>query len=127
MIKEDKMRRIQSVAMVLLVLLLAVGAFAEGPVVTSAYKLAWDYVEAPEAPATEFRLYLSRTAGIVPDGNPTTIVGPTEREWIISSVPGQWHAVVTILSDTVESGPSNEVAFFVLPPPTNLRVEPVVP
>ncbi len=116
----------QLIYAIMLSLAAAVCASAEGPVVTSAWKLAWDYVEPIEAPTTEFRVYLSRTKSVVPDGTSfVSTTGPAEREWVISAVPGQWYAVVTVVSGTTESGASNEVAFFVLPPPANLRVEPV--
>ncbi len=108
--------------MVAVFVLLASGAFAQtGTVVTSASFLAWDY-PTPATGVTGFRVYLSRTPGVVPDATPEATVAATLREWAIVASIGQWYAVVTAVAGTVESAPSNEIPFFVLEKPANLRV-----
>lgn len=93
-------------------------------VVPQASRLAWDYDIAADYVA-QFNIYLSRTATIVPDGNPTASVAWPDLEWVIDGAPGRWYAVVTAVATDVEateSGPSNEIAFVVMGPPTNLTV-----
>ena len=108
---------------VALALLFTGTTFAEGPVIASASKLNWDYDLAAFTP-DGFQIYLSRTSGIVPASLIAVdfVIG-SELEWAIVAAPGQWYAVVTAVSATEESGPSNEIPFFVLPPPVNLRVQ----
>ncbi len=95
-----------------------------GQVVTSASFLAWDYsIAATEI--KEFRVYLSRTPGVVTSGAATAVVTFPTLQWPISAGIGQWYSVVTAVTTTnVQSGPSNELPFFVLEGPKNLRVAP---
>jgi hypothetical protein len=92
-----------------------------GPVVTSASFLEWDY-NASASGVTAFRVYLSRNPGVVPDASPDATVAYPTKAWAVVAAPGQWYAVVTAVAGTAESGPSNEVPFFVLEAPSNLRV-----
>lgn len=93
-------------------------------VVPKAARLAWDYDETTDYVA-QFNVYLSRTATIIPDGNPTAMVAWPVKEWVIDAQPGRWHAVVTAVgtdAEATESGPSNEITFIVIGAPGNLRV-----
>ncbi len=96
-----------------------------GPVVTNASFLEWDHEAASATITDEYRIYLSRTAGVAPDGTPDATVAAPNLEWAISGIqPGQWHAVVTAydVEADVESGPSGEISFFVLEGPSNFSV-----
>ena len=104
----------------------AAPAIAQGQiiVVPQASRLAWDYDPAADYVA-QFNIYLSRTATIVPDGNPVASVAWPDLEWVIDGQPGRWYGVVTAVGadvDATESGPSNEIAFVVIGPPGNLTV-----
>ncbi len=94
-----------------------------GPVVNSASFLEWDY-DLGGGVVDEFRVYLSRDPAIVPDGNPTAAVAVPTLEWAITAANGQWHAVVTAYDaeTDLESAPSDEIQFWVLGKPDNLRV-----
>ena len=99
-------------------------AQVSGPVVTSASFLQWDYSTSVTG-MKEFRVYLSRTPAVVPTATPTATVAFPTLQWPISAATGQWYAVVTaVTTGDVESTPSNEVPFFVLEKPANLRVKP---
>lgn len=110
----------------ILLLLFAATAAAQTPeVVTSARFLEWDHDAESAAITDEYRLYLSRSPGVVPDGTPDHVV--TALEWAIVAAPGRWHVVVTaydVESDT-ESASSNELTMIVFGGPTLLRVRPV--
>ncbi len=114
---------------------LAFGVCARGdgpPIILGQTQLAWDFDATAIGGLTllEFRMYVSDTPGIVPDGTSFTAqIAAADRIWtIVGLTPGQKYAVATVLYDAGESGPSNEVAFVVppsvLPVPTNLHVEP---
>jgi hypothetical protein len=122
------------VLLTVLFLLVACTAMAQPPVVVpQASKLAWDDTNEQGA-VTKFRVYVFNTPGVVPDGvsyiaevpadpnQPT----PAVYEWLISSGKGSYWAVATAVSDdgvtVIETGPSNEVHYVVIGPPTNLRV-----
>ena len=96
-----------------------------GPVISSASFLEWDYASGQEGIIQEFRVYLSNTPSIVPDGTSFTaqVAYPT-LEWAIVGNAGQYYAVVTAatVTPTVESSPSNEVAFYILDAPVNLGI-----
>lgn len=97
---------------------------AQDIIVAQASSLEWDYDLAADY-VVQFNVYLSRTATIVPNGVPTASVAWPTLEWTIGAGPGRWYAVVTAIGndvDATESAPSNEVAFIVLGPPTNLRI-----
>jgi len=114
----------------MLIMILATMLQAVGPVVGNASFIEWDLYSADVI--TEIRVYCSNTPDVgariaVPSGTPTDTVGPAETQWPIQNLTGQQYCVVTAfnLGDGVESRASNEVSFFVRPPPDNLRV--VVP
>ncbi|MHC4387399.1 MAG: hypothetical protein ACYSX1_02200 [Planctomycetota bacterium] len=101
-------------------------AQAVGPVITTASFMEWDYAD--DAGITGFRIYVSDAPGVVPDGSTfvAEIPYPT-KEWAISLGVGQKYAVCSAYMDDgagtiTESGPSNELAFFVLDGPTNFRI-----
>ena len=114
------------IALFLLVLLMPLTISADGPVVSSASFLAWDY-DLNAVGVDHFAVYLSRTPGIVPDGVPTATVPFPTLEWPIVGATGQWHAVITAVTVFgTESAPSNEIPFVVdvIPDaPASLRIE----
>ncbi len=84
--------KVKTFIAVALVALFAVAAVADGPVVTSASFLEWDY--ASNSGITGFRVYLSTTPGIVPDGTSFVAELPeTARQWAISSPGGQQNSM----------------------------------
>lgn len=120
------MRKVILATMALLMLLITPAyAQAIGPVIVSSSSLAWDYSLVATG-VQSFRIYLSRTPGIVPSGAPTATVAFPTLVWpLAAGTSGQWYAVVTALTTTgIESNPSNELPFFVLDAPTSLRVVP---
>lgn len=102
----------------------ALASAQEGPVVSSASFLEWDYAAGQEGVVSEFRVYLAGAPGIVPDGlSYTAQVAYPALTWAIVGDVGQYYAVCTAYTvGGVESGPSNEVAFYILDAPVNLRV-----
>ena len=116
------MIRASLLALFAFALLASVAIAQTGTVVTSASFLEWDYsLTAPEI--REFRVYLSRTPNVQTTGTPAAVVPYPNLQWPISAAIGQWYAVVTaVTTGNVSSGPSNEVPFFVLEGPKNLRV-----
>ena len=94
---------------------------AVGPVVGNASFLAWDYAHGIE---DEFRVYCGADPGVVPSEIPVAKVPSSSLQWPISGLSGQQHCVVTAFDAgaDVESGPSNEVAFFVLAAPGGARI-----
>lgn len=96
-----------------------------GPVVSSASFLEWDYASGQEGIIQEFRVYLSNTANIIPDGTSFTAQVPYPTlEWAIVGNAGQYYAIVTAVTvvGSIESGPSNEVAYYILDAPVNLGI-----
>ena len=93
-----------------------------GTVVTTTDFVRWDDGN-PGLP-TETFVYLERSPGVIPDGLPDATVGTGLLEWAITAASGQWHAAVTAFDPVsgLESGPSNEIQFWVLGPPGNARV-----
>jgi hypothetical protein len=88
--------------------------------------LDWDYAD--NAGITGFRIYMSGTPGVIPDGATffAEIPYPT-KHWVVSPPAGQVYAAVTAYVDDgagniTESGPSNELAFVVPEDPTNFRI-----
>ena len=106
--------------------LIASVSSADGPVTGNASFVAWDY-DVTGSVADEFRLYCAASSGVAPTGPPTATILVPSLQWPISGMSGQQYCVVTAFdSDAgVESSPSNEIPFFVLPAPGNARV--VVP
>lgn len=107
------------------VLLLALSCVADAQVVVGkASKLLWDDPN-PVGSVTQFRVYAQRTPIVIPDGV-SFVAEITVTEWTISSDIGSWWVVVTAVNDdgtsVVESGPSNEVHYIVIGPPTDVRV-----
>jgi hypothetical protein len=115
----------KKVALILLLLAASNVVAQTGPVVTSASFLEWDYDTAAVG-VKEFRVYLSRTPGVVPKPVANVVVSFPTLRWPIVAAQGQWYAIVTAITTvgSVESTPSNEVPFFVLEGPRNLRVAP---
>lgn len=117
-------------------LLCASFAFTQGPVVFEVSRLLWDHDDCQDGPPPscnileEFRVYCNDISGVLPspDNLVGTIITP-EREWLITLSPGHNYCMVTaaIPSQTLESGPSNELEFtverFV---PQNLRIGDVI-
>ena len=99
---------------------------AEGPIVSSASFLEWDY-DVTVTTVDHFAIYLERAPGIIPDGTPTAIVAFPILEWPIVAATGQWYAVITAVTTFgTESAPSNELPFVVdvIPAgPVNLRIK----
>ena len=113
--------------MISLALIVAACAEAEGPVITEPSKIEWDHLT-----ASEFRVYLGNTPGVVPNSSPHAVVNT--KEWPIDVGPGQWYFIVTAYDSATsqESAKSAEMP-FVIPaaqpdppdPPTNIRLAPV--
>jgi len=103
-------------------LVLAILIQASVPVVNSASFIQWD--DGNVGVATQTRVYLERTSGIVPDGTPDASVGIGLLQWAITAGNGKWFAVITAFEPVsgLESGPSNEISFHVLGPPGNPRI-----
>jgi hypothetical protein len=107
-----------------LFLLLAVPTFGQN-VVVNGTQVTWDYDTLAEG-VELFKLYGDRTSNVVP--SPTTFLGSTafpELIWtIFTPQPGRWFLVVTAANDTqtIESGPSNELEVIVVGKPTNFRI-----
>jgi hypothetical protein len=104
-------------------------------VVSKASYVEWDDPN-PVGIATRYRIYLSQTPGVVVDGvsfiaevqadtcEPSVEPGMVSTcKWIISSSPGSYFVVVTLVNDDgmtiVETGPSNEDHYTVPGPPEN--------
>ncbi len=129
------MKTMKKLVITLVFLLLSTLSAAQSIIVVpQSSSLVWDYDINADYIA-EFGIYLSRTAGIVPDGNPDFRVAwpgvppidPAALYWTIdATVPnGRNYAVVTAIGndvDATESGPSNEVTFVIIGPPGNVQV-----
>ena len=102
--------------------LLAVPTFADGPVVSNANFLEWDYTSTIE---DEFRIYCQDSPGVDITQAPVATVRAGTHEWAITGLAvGQHYCAVTAYDadgDT-ESAPSNEVPFVIFAAPTNARV-----
>lgn len=112
-------------AFVVLALLFFCVSVSAQVIVSQASRVAWDDPNPPGV-ATSFRVYLSQTPGIVPDGTSFIAEVPGDtHEWLISSGPGAYYCVITLVNDNgisvIETGPSNEVWYRVPSPLENAR------
>ncbi len=107
-----------------LLILAFVLQIADGPVIGNASFIEWDYTVG--GVEDEFRVHCGPTPGVTPGVTPTAVVVSPVLEWAVSNLAGQQYCITTAFdTDTqTESAPSNEIAFFVLPAPTNNRLRP---
>jgi hypothetical protein len=117
---------IKNIIRVAIVLLVSTPLLADGPIVSSASLLEWDYTPSVE---DEFRVYCERTAGVDPLTQTlmpaATVPSAPPYQWPIVLQPGQWYCVSTAYDAdlTLESEPSNELALMVRPDkPVNFRI-----
>lgn len=110
----------------ILILVFASAALAQGghdgPVVPKAASLEWDDPN-PAGIVQLSRMYCGRTAGVTQD--PLLMVAEIQAPalvWAITLDPGQWYCAVSFSDGTVESELSGEVAFYILDPPSNIRI-----
>ena len=117
------------ILIVVLTLLFTTTLFAQVRPVQNADSLQWDH----PGDCLEYRVYIKEVANIIPDGTTYTAqVAAPNLDWVIDGLThGVKYAVVTAYYDDptypVETGPSNEITFRVVGPPTNLRISDLSP
>jgi hypothetical protein len=118
--------RIITLTLVLCLTIITPSLFSQ-TVVGNGTQATWDY-DVTAAGVETFRIYASRTPGIIPDGTSfiAEVAFPSLVWTILTPSPGRWYLVVTASNATVgvESGPSNELEIIVIGKPTNLRIQP---
>ena len=114
-------------------LFVPVAAYAQVPVVTSAYHVGWDNPNEPGI-VTGSKLYLSRDVAFVPgpDTLVATIAGDgggngATIQWPIVAEPGTWYCHVSFTFQDVNGAPAETdtlgpLEFYVIGNAQNLRI-----
>jgi hypothetical protein len=80
--------------------------------IDTAYRLVWE--PAPSTTATEYRIYIGSKSGAYDFGEPSAVVPGDVTEWVLSELSsGRYFAVVTAVSESQESPPTQEIQFIV--------------
>ena len=94
----------------------------DGPVLPKTASLAWDNTN-PDGVVQTSRMYCSRISPVVQDPlNLVDEIAVTSLIWPIQLDEKQWYCAVSFYDGEVESELSNEVAFYILAPPLNIRI-----
>lgn len=106
-------KRLIPVVLSLMILLVSMPVVAQLPVIIAPTEVTWDHDD--PSIVEEWRMYCQNTPGIdrTDPANLKASIAGGVQEWTLSLPPGIWYCAVTaaIPSQSLESGPSNELGF----------------